>query len=248
MIYPINTIAVTQYHHRGKAIDFGWAGTHHQWVLAVDDGIILKLEKQKTGGNVLYLKHNTGMISVYGHLDSFNVKKGQKVIKGEYIAKMGNTGMSTGEHLHYELHSKKSNMYGKSDLSPMEYLQVDKNQKVVDSPNNRKLKDKFLYAPSNENFEVAKSYKLLVEKAIRTSPELINNIVTVGETKKSIRKDLTSKNPNAKAYFKLGTDVFITKLIEDDTSRLWGKLENCYIVLRNQDGTKQCEKLKGINE
>lgn len=246
MIYPIDIIAVTQYHHHGKGLDFGWAGHHHQWILAVDNGYVLKVEKQKTGGNVIYIKHNTGMVSGYGHLESIIVKKGQKVIKGEHIGKMGASGMATGEHLHYELHSKNSNIYKNADLDPFKYLQVGQNQQVVNSPNNKKLKDKFLYAPENENFEVAREYRLLVEKAIRTSPELINNIVKVGETKKSIRSDLTSKNPNDNAYFKVGTDVFITKLQEDETSRLWGKLDNCYIVLRNQDGTNQCEKLKGI--
>lgn len=246
MIYPVNIIAVTQYHHRGKAIDFGWGKEHHQWIIATDDGTIIKIEKQKTGGNVIYLKHKTGIVSVYGHLEDIIVKKNQKVIKGEHIARMGNSGISTGEHLHYEMHSKGSNMYGKADMDPMKFLQVDKNQQVLNTPNNKKLKDKFLYVPDNQNFEVARSYRLLNEKAIRTTPELIDNIVKVKDTKKSIRKDLTSKKPNDKAYFKVGTDIFTTKIVEDD-NRIWGRLENCYIVLQNQDGTKQCEKLRGIN-
>ena len=52
MIYPVNNIAIIQQasktiYHRGKALDFGWASSHHQWILAVDDGIIYKIEKQK---------------------------------------------------------------------------------------------------------------------------------------------------------------------------------------------------------
>ena len=246
MIYPVNIIAITQYHHRGKAIDFGWGKEHHQWVLATDDGTIIKIEKQKTGGNVIYLKHKTGIVSVYGHLEGIIVKKNQKVVKGEHIAKMGNSGVSTGEHLHYEMHSKGSNMYAKSDIDPMKFLQVGKSQQVLNTANNKKLKDKFLYVPENSKFEVARSYRLLEEKALRTSPQLINNIISVKDTKKSIRKNLTSNKPNDKAFYKLGTDVFVTKLVEDNT-RLWGKVDNCYIVLRNQDGTNQCEKLKGIN-
>ena len=251
MIYPVNNIAIIQQasktiYHRGKALDFGWASSHHQWILAVDDGIIYKIEKQKNGGNVIYLKHNTGMISAYGHLEGIIVKKGQKVVKGEHIARMGASGTCTAEHLHFELHSKGSNMYGKADLDPMKYLQVGQNQKVLNSTTNKKYKNKFLYAPENEKFEIARTYRLLVEKALRTSPSLINNEMKVKDVKKNLKKDLTSKKPNDKAIFKLGTDVFVTEIKEEKNSRIWGKVENCYIVLRNQDGTEQCEKLKGI--
>lgn len=253
MIYPVNNIAIIQQggssfkvHHRGKALDFGWATSHHQWILAVDDGTILKIEKQKNGGNVIFLKHKTGLISVYGHLEGIIVKKNQKVVKGEHIAHMGVSGKCSGEHLHYELHSKKSNMWGNSDLDPLKYLQVGKEQKVLNSSTNKRLKDKILYAPENENFEVARSYRLLVEKALHSTPEITNNILKVREVKN--KKNLTNpKKPNAEAYYKLGTDVFVNKLIEEKNSRLWGKIDNYYIVLRNQDGTQQCEKLKGIN-
>ena len=252
MVYPVNTIAIIQHsnntpYHNGKALDFGWGKEHHQWILAVDDGIIYKIEKQKMGGNVIYLKLNVGMICAYGHLSEITVKKGQKVVKGERIGKMGASGQGvTGEHLHFEIHSKGSNMYKKADIDPMKFLQVEKYQDVLNTPTNKKLKNKFLYAPDNQDYEIAREYRLLNEKAIRTSTSLGDNIVKVKNTKKSIRKDLTSQNPNDDAYFKVGTDVFITSLKEDKNTRLWGKLENCYIVLRNQDGTNQCEKLKGI--
>lgn len=246
MIYPVNIIAITQYHHNGKAIDFGWGREHHQWVLAVDSGKILKIEKQNLGGNVIYLKHNTGMVSAYGHLEGIVVKKGQKVVKGQRIARMGASGKGvTGEHLHFEIHSKGSNIYGKADIDPMKFLQVDKDQDVLNTATNKKLKDKFLYTPQNQAWEIARSYRLLVEKALRSSAELTTNIVKVKDVKKN-KKDLTSKKPNDQAFYKVGTDVFPTKIINDN-NRIWGKCDNFYIVLQNQDGTKQCEKLKGIN-
>lgn len=249
MIFPVNNIAVINHstgipYHNGKALDFGWASSHHQWVLAVDNGYILKIEKQNLGGNVIYLKLNTGMVCAYGHLEGIIVKKGQKVVKGEHLARMGASGKGvTAEHLHFEIHSKGSKIYGKADIDPIKFLQVDKGQKVLNSATNKKIK--FLYAPDNQNFEIARSYRLLVEKTLRSSAELINNSMKVKDVKKNLKSNLTSKKPNDTAIFKLGTDVFVTELKEDN-KRLWGKVENCYIVLRNQDGTNQCEKLKGI--
>lgn len=245
MIYPINYISITQYHHVGKHIDFGWCGHHNQDIMAVDDGIIYKKEWQTTGGNVVYIKHNTGLISAYGHMKSVCVKKGQKVKKGEKIGVMGATGsMATGEHLDFALYSKGSNVYKNSDLDPFEFLQVQDYQHVATTGSTVKYKDKFLYAPENERIEAKKMYRLLVAKAIRTSPSLTNNIVKVKECRSDVKKDLTSTNPNDDAYFKVGTDVNITEVIRESNGRIWGKLRNCYIVLCNKDGTMQCEKLK----
>ena len=56
------------------------------------------------GGYVVILNHKGGYSTVYMHLSKFDVKKGQTVHMGQVIAKSGNTGYSTGAHLHYELH------------------------------------------------------------------------------------------------------------------------------------------------
>jgi len=47
--------------------------------------------------------HGNGIQSVYGHLQEASVKRGQKVSRGDVIALSGNSGRSTGPHLHYEL-------------------------------------------------------------------------------------------------------------------------------------------------
>lgn len=50
------------------------------------------------------VQHSDGLISVYGHIDSSTVSEGQQVAAGEQIATMGNSGQSTGPHLHFEIH------------------------------------------------------------------------------------------------------------------------------------------------
>lgn len=54
-------------------------------------------------GNVVILEHGNGFESVYGHAEDILVKNGEEVKKGQLIASMGSTGLSTGEHLHYEI-------------------------------------------------------------------------------------------------------------------------------------------------
>ena len=54
-------------------------------------------------GNYVIISHGNGIQTVYGHCNTLNVKVGQKVSQGEVIATVGNTGRSTGNHLHLEI-------------------------------------------------------------------------------------------------------------------------------------------------
>ena len=54
-------------------------------------------------GKVVFINHGFGIMTRYGHLSCFHVKKGQKVKRGDIIGEVGSTGRSTGPHLHYEV-------------------------------------------------------------------------------------------------------------------------------------------------
>lgn len=54
-------------------------------------------------GNVVVLRHDEGYLTIYAHLESVAVRRGQKIKRGETIGKVGNTGWSTSPHLHYEV-------------------------------------------------------------------------------------------------------------------------------------------------
>jgi murein DD-endopeptidase MepM/ murein hydrolase activator NlpD len=73
-------------------------------IYAVDDGVVSKSYFSDTYGNVVFIKHKNSFETVYAHLKSRDVSEGKAVKQGEVIGKMGNTGDSSGVHLHFEIH------------------------------------------------------------------------------------------------------------------------------------------------
>ena len=95
-------------------------------IYASGDGTIESVLSSKRGmGNYITLNHGFGYSSLYAHLESFNVKAGQKVHRGDVIGYVGNTGMSVAPHLHYEIKLNGVNVdpvnYFFNDLTPAEY-------------------------------------------------------------------------------------------------------------------------------
>lgn len=97
-----------------SGIDFD--ATMRQPVVATADGVVDHSGWYKSYGKTVIIKHKGGYETLYGHLNTLSVKKGQKVTTGQLIGKAGSTGRSTGPHLHYEIAKN-----GKK-LNPREYL------------------------------------------------------------------------------------------------------------------------------
>ncbi|MEJ2470730.1 MAG: M23 family metallopeptidase [Desulfuromonadales bacterium] len=72
-------------------------------VVATADGIISSVRTEPGYGKVVTIDHGYGYRTVYGHNSRYFVKVGQRVRRGEKIAAVGNTGRSTGSHVHYEI-------------------------------------------------------------------------------------------------------------------------------------------------
>jgi len=73
-------------------------------VIAPADGVVKFSGKRGLLGNFCIIDHGHGMVTRYGHLNKTLKKRGEAVKRGDIIAEMGNTGRSTGPHLHYEIH------------------------------------------------------------------------------------------------------------------------------------------------
>jgi murein DD-endopeptidase MepM/ murein hydrolase activator NlpD len=107
-------------------------------VYATGNGVVTFASWKQGYGNCLIIKHGFGYETLYGHLDKFKARVGQKVTRGEVIGTVGNTGKSTGPHLHYEVmvRGKYDNpaKYYFMDLTPEEYdrmIQIAENHGQV---------------------------------------------------------------------------------------------------------------------
>jgi len=67
------------------------------------DGIVVFSGREGGFGNMVLLDHGYGLVTRFGHCSTLEVKLGEKVKRGDIIARVGNTGRSTGPHLHYEV-------------------------------------------------------------------------------------------------------------------------------------------------
>ncbi|RBY95024.1 M23 family peptidase [Blastococcus sp. TBT05-19] len=72
---------------------------------AVMDGVVLEAGPASGFGLAVYIQHENGDVTVYGHMDEILVEAGQVVRAGDTIALLGNRGQSTGPHLHFEVHA-----------------------------------------------------------------------------------------------------------------------------------------------
>lgn len=99
-------------------------------VYATGNGTVVSAGWQSAYGNLIEIDHGYNYRTRYAHLSEIKVKPGQKVIRGDLIGKVGNTGKSTGSHLHYEVRHngipQNPVNYYYQDLTPEQYAEMIK--------------------------------------------------------------------------------------------------------------------------
>ncbi|WP_196780455.1 M23 family metallopeptidase [Roseovarius gahaiensis] len=101
-----------------KGTDF--AAPHGTPIYATADGVVIHAGWQSGYGRMVKIQHEFGIETRYAHNSKLFVKKGERVSRGQKIAAMGNTGRSTGTHLHYEVR------VGGKAVNPMTYIKAAK--------------------------------------------------------------------------------------------------------------------------
>jgi murein DD-endopeptidase MepM/ murein hydrolase activator NlpD len=100
-----------------KGVDyFARTGTP---VTATADGVVTMAKKNGSMGLTVEINHGNGFKTRYAHLAKFNVRRGQRIKRGETLGAVGNTGRSTGPHLHYEV------IFRKQHRNPLHYIIPD---------------------------------------------------------------------------------------------------------------------------
>lgn len=120
-IHPIDKVAKFHY-----GMDFSAAkGTD---IHSTGNGIVEKVYRSASYGNAIIIDHGFNYKTLYAHMSGFNVKRGQKVNRGQIIGFVGNTGRSSGAHLHYEVRYKGTKVdpknYYFNDLTPEQYEEM----------------------------------------------------------------------------------------------------------------------------
>ena len=121
-IWPAEGIITSEFGYRRTSV----GSTNHegldianrsgQPIIAADGGEVIYSGWKKAYGYMVHIKHDNGEETVYGHCSKLIAKEGERVYRGQEIAKMGNTGLSSGVHLHFEVR-----VDGKA-VDPMNYL------------------------------------------------------------------------------------------------------------------------------
>ena len=101
-VWPVGGYISQGYWDLHRAIDI--AARHGDVVMAADAGTVVYAEWGWAGyGNLVVVDHGNGFRSYYGHLYGFYVDVGEQVERGQPLGALGNTGLSTGPHLHFEI-------------------------------------------------------------------------------------------------------------------------------------------------
>jgi len=86
-------------------------------IMASLDGVVSVVGENWLYGKYIIINHSNGYKTLYGHLSAFSVKQGDRVIRGRKIGEVGNTGYSTGPHLHFGIYDKNNKL-----VNPLELL------------------------------------------------------------------------------------------------------------------------------
>jgi murein DD-endopeptidase MepM/ murein hydrolase activator NlpD len=103
-------------------IDF--RGKKGEPILATADGVVKKAFRNGGYGNYVLIDHGNGYTTSFSHMKKYLVRKGDKIQRGQLIGLVGNSGRSTGSHLHYEI------ALDKKTINPYNFLEVASVPKV----------------------------------------------------------------------------------------------------------------------
>jgi LysM repeat protein len=199
-IWPtIGTVTDTFGTRSGKHYGIDIAAPRGTTVVSVSDGVVIKSYYSNSYGNVIFIEHTGGYETVYAHLHKRFVNEGDVVYQGEEIGTVGNTGRSSGDHLHFEVHDGKWTMAKNNSIDPMLVLGDNKDSFFV-------LADEI---KENKQYKVASASKTIesVDPNNQSIPFQVK--VKNGDTLWSLASSYQVTVDNIKKWNNLTTDKIV---------------------------------------
>lgn len=127
-------------------------------VYASESGKVVKSYFSHSYGNVIFIQHKNEMETVYAHLHKRLVSEGDSVKKGEKIAEVGNTGRSSGSHLHFEVHDGPWDIHKSTAINPLLVLREQNDSKLAGE------EEKITVSEANSKYEYIKRETIKVQE------------------------------------------------------------------------------------
>ncbi|QEN06659.1 M23 family metallopeptidase [Oceanispirochaeta crateris] len=108
------------YLHKGIDLAYGYGVP----IISTANGKVLEVDSDEGYGNYVVIRHKYGFYTKYAHLQRVYVRPGQDLSQGDVLGTMGNTGLSTGPHLHYEVR------IGSQVVDPVKYINMTDNHDI----------------------------------------------------------------------------------------------------------------------
>lgn len=266
---PLKKLGITgtweEHINRGsRGQDFGWFDYQGEPIYAMNDGTVMEINKNSSAGNYIWIKHeftNYDIWSRYLHIkdDSIKVKTGQKVIRGQEIANMGNTGNSTGTHLHFETWVvPKGWKFNFNDRSKYSEPSTDNafafdDQYIGTSPNNKVI-TRVIGTSKQAKRDITKNQIEVVGEYLRARKGAGTNQTILGYIDYGIYDYIETKTSNNYIWYNLGfcwiagtkedTKIYSAESPEDDKNK---KLD-AELLAQKTLVEKQKEEIDQLNE
>ncbi|WP_066151592.1 peptidoglycan DD-metalloendopeptidase family protein [Halalkalibacter krulwichiae] len=190
-------------------------------VVAIADGIVSRSYYSDTYGNVIFIEHDNGLETVYAHLHKREAEEGQALIEGEKIGTVGNTGRSSGNHLHFEVHDGNWNIEKTESIDPMLVLSKESEFMYaalgVDSPYGQDWKEREIASAMSPNMDETSRE---TSKPLNNKEQVVQVKVQSGDTLWSISSSFDVTVDELKEWNELENDVIQEEdvlIIEEST-------------------------------
>ncbi|MGM7701720.1 peptidoglycan DD-metalloendopeptidase family protein [Pseudalkalibacillus sp. Hm43] len=164
--WPVQGIITDHFGSRGGShfgIDI--AAERGTNIYTVDQGRVHKSYYSSTYGHVIFIKHPGKVETVYAHLSERLVEEGEVVERGQVIGKVGNTGRSDGNHLHFEVHTEEWNIEKSNAVDPLVLLDEENHRfHALEVSQTNAPEDKVITIQSGDTlWSLSKQYSVSVE-------------------------------------------------------------------------------------